>query len=130
MPRVLICTRKNRTPDEARASRLAYEFAVGKGTDAVVDDRYDWRQIQAENGGYRGAYDWAGRAHDAIILIESPEVALGRGQYEIAAAALRHNKRVYVWRDGALSRVRALSPLECADWKAAYAEVELESPGA
>lgn len=85
--------------------------------------RFDWKKIMREQGSWEGAYRWAARTFDAVLLVEPAGGTLSRGVYQIAEEFRRAGKRVVVQRGEKLVLVKELRLTGSDDWKANWGTV-------
>lgn len=76
----------------------------------------DWPAVLDTIGGWKYVPSWVLKNFDGIVLIETNDEGLGRGQYDIAKELLAKGKQVFVLRDE-LHIVNSLLVADPNDWQ-------------
>jgi len=137
MKKILICTRKNKGTQERELEMAAadiYKERGGSEVKVMRDEELSWRDLKAIHGNYKEATRAVGRQYDVVVLVEAidgDDRTIGRGQFEIAKAALAKKNILAVARPGppqrpvTIQRVQDIRIVNPNDWKTKYAEVLL-----
>lgn len=135
MKKILICTRKNKETEERDLEMMAAEIYRERGGNQVKvvrDEELSWKDLKAIHGTFTEATRSVGRQYDVVVLIEvddGGDRTIGRGQYEIAKAALGKNNILAVARAAPpprniqITQVEDLRIVDPDDWATKYAEV-------
>lgn len=108
--------------DEAEAlvkSKMKDEAEV------VRADAIDWEQWKAETGSWNGAYALAAKKYDRLVLTETADGGIGKGQHSLWMFFAAAQKRVGIIRHNSvkIDRVDYVSLNTNGDWKTCYATV-------
>lgn len=97
----------------------------GKAT-VVGADEVPWDRIRIAEGGWDGAYRWAVRMYDGLVVVPvgGAGSSLSRGVFTMAQGGLMLGKGVYVWRRGeGLTPLGGLALSPAENWKSDYGRV-------
>lgn len=123
--RVLVASSKQDFGEPLDNATMQVREKIGMKADVVPSDRVDWDTIKANEGGWDQAYAWASRSFDAIVLLETQDGGLGRGQFELAQLFLSAKKSTGVLRGDRIHRVLSVRPSGDNNWKSYYGVVEV-----
>lgn len=98
----------------------ATELLGPKGVNVLPASGINWDQVRLSERGWAGAYRWAARAHDALIVLETLSGCLSRGVYEMADEFMRLSKPVGALRDSKVVKVTSLRLTGDDDWRDRY----------
>lgn len=108
--------------DLARAGRDRDADQPG-GWSVICSDDIEWEPIRAAQGGWEEMYKWPVRNFDCLIVLETEQDALARGQTSMVQEFFLAGKPVGVVREGRIWRAVQIVYLPEEDWRRAYARV-------
>ena len=123
--KVLLASAKRDFGEPLDAALCEVKKRIGEKADVIGSDEPNWNDIRQVEGGWDAAYRWAARSFDAIVLLETADGGLGRGQFELAQGFARLGKSVGVLRGDRIHRVSNVRESGDDNWKSYYGVVEV-----
>jgi len=123
--KVLLASAKRDFGEPLDAALCEVKKRIGEKADVIGSDEPNWNDIRTVEGGWDKAYAWAARNFDAIVLLETKDGGLGRGQFELAQGFMRLRKSVGVLRGDRICKVANVRESGDNNWKSYYGVVEV-----
>ena len=123
--KVLLASAKQDFGERLDAATAMVRAKIGTKADVIASDKLNWNDIRQVEGGWDQAYAWASRSFDAIVLLETQDGGLGRGQFELAQGFMRLGKSVGVLRGDRMCKVSNVRASGDNNWKSYYGVCEV-----